>query len=108
MSKNYGGKTKKFYGGKTKKIYGGETFKLRRLFANTIGKFFCPYPLVRDRYGKCTRTAARDKKTYNNHFNDLPSVNPYNMPVNPYRSKTRSKSRSNTRSNTKSTTKLYR
>ena len=91
---------------KTKKIYGG---KLRRWFANNIGNYFCPYPLVRDSKGKCTRKSSRTKKVGENIFNNVGKIitNPYN--TKPYKfSPTISISETNSKSKSKMSRKNSR
>ena len=77
---------------KTHKIYGG---KFRRWLANNIGHYVCPYPLVRDRNGRCTRKAARSKKNLENVFTNV------GVTFDPYKSRSRSMSMSRSRSKTR-------
>ena len=80
--------------------------KFRRWLANNVGHYVCPYPLVRDSNGKCTRKSSRRRKIQENTFANVgTTINPYKFTRS--RSKSRSRSSQRSKSNYKKTRKNW-
>ena len=93
--------TRKYKGDKYK---GG---KFRRWLANNVGHYVCPYPLVRDANGKCTRKSSRKRKIQENVFTNVgTTIDPYKL-TTMSRSRSRSRTRTRTRTSHRSSSNKY-